>query len=219
MDIFRNWLNKNKDEILEKLNQIIFLEEWNKYAYGNISSWEMEVMCFYYHDHELAHLDQLKYGFVDFNELPEDPIIDRTFYKGGKEINIFKLNKICGTCIAKDKAKGTVTLLTPTGVVTVKFRKEYFAMFDKQISELGADGKKHVQEKSWFNRGSMIVVQGIRSGDQFITKKYANSGGHQLYKITEVFPNGEIALQTERYQGGKLLLIVFVPLDIAPWST
>ena len=202
MDTFRNWLSANKEDILKQLNTLIFKEEWDKYASGNISSWEMEVMCFYYHEHELAHLDQLKYGFVDFNELPEDPIIDRTFYNGGKEINIFKLNKICGTCIAKDKAKGTVTLLTPTGVVTVKFRKEYFAMFDKQISELGADGKKHVQEKSWFNRGSMIVVQGIRSGDQFITKKYASSGGHQLYKITEVFPNGEIALQTERYQGG-----------------
>ena len=202
MDTFRNWLSANKEEVLKQLNTLIFKEEWDKYASGNISSWEMEVMCFYYHEHELAHLDQLKYGFVDFNKLPEDPIVDRTFYKSGKEINIFKLNKICGTCIAKDKAKGTVTLLTPTGVVTVKFRKEYFAMFDKQISELGADGKKHVQEKSWFNRGSMIVVQGIRSGDQFITKKYASSGGHQLYKITEVFPNGEIALQTERYQGG-----------------
>lgn len=202
MDTFRNWLSENKEEVLKQLNSLIFKEEWDKYANGNISSWEMEVMCFYYHDHELAHLDQLKYGFADFNLLPEDPVVDRTFYKGGKEINIFKLSKICGTCIAKDKAKGTVTLLTPTGVVTVKFRKEYFAMFDKQISELGADGKKHVQEKSWFNRGSMIVVQGIRSGDQFITKKYASSGGHQLYKITEVFPNGEIALQTERYQGG-----------------
>ena len=75
-------------------------------------------------------------------------------------------------------------------------------MFDKQISERGADGVKHVIEKSWFNRGSIIVVQGIRSGDQFVAKKYASSGGHQLYKITEVFPNGEIALQTERYQGG-----------------
>ena len=76
-------------------------------------------------------------------------------------------------------------------------------MFDKRISEVGADGKKHVCEKSWFNRGSMVVFQGMRSGDQFITKKYASSGGaHQLYKITEVFPNGEIALQTERYQGG-----------------
>lgn len=202
MDIFRNWLSENKEEVLKELNTLIFKEEWDKYAKGNISSWEMEVMCFYYHEHELAHLDQLKYGFVDFNELPEDPIVDRTFFKGGKQINIFKLSKICGTCIAKDKAKGTVTIVTPTGVVSVKMSREYFALFDKQISEVGADGKKHVCEKSWFNRGSMVVFQGMRSGDQFVTKKYASSGGHQLYKITEVFPNGEIALQTERYQGG-----------------
>ena len=202
MNVFRAWLAKDKDKVLQELNTLIFKEQWDKYATGNYSSWEMEVMCFYYHEHELAHLDQLKYGFVDFFELPEEPIVEKSFYKGNKQINMFKLAKLCGTCIAKDKSKGNVTLLTPTGVVTVKMRKEYFAMFDKQISELGADGKKHVQEKSWFNRGSMIVVQGIRSGDQFITKKYASSGGHQLYKITEVFPNGEIALQTERYQGG-----------------
>ena len=202
MDVFRNWLSANKDEVLKQLNHLIFKEEWDKYAKGNVSSWEMEVMCFYYHDHELAHLDQDKYGFADFFNLPEDPIVERSFWKGEKEINIFKLSKICGTCIAKDKAKGTATVLTPTGVVTVKFRKEYFSMFDKQISERGLDGVKHVIEKSWFNRGSMIVVQGIRSGDQFVAKKYASSGGHQLYKITEVFPNGEIALQTERYQGG-----------------
>lgn len=202
MDTFRNWLAKDKEKVLQELNSLIFKDEWNKYAKGNLSSWEMEVMCFYYHDHELAHLDQLKYGFVDYFNLPEEPVVERSFFKGGKEIQIFKLSKICGTCIAKDKAKGTVTLLTPTGVVTVKFRKEYFSMFDKQISERGADGIKHVIEKSWFNRGSMIVVQGIRSGDAFIAKKYASSGGHQLYKITEVFPNGEMALQTERYQGG-----------------
>lgn len=204
MDIFRNWLSENKDEILQNLNQTIFKEEWDKYAKGgNLSAWEMEVMCFYYHDHELSHLNNLKYGFDDFFTLPEDPVVEKSFYKGDKQINIFKLSKICGTCIAKDKSKGNVILLTPTGVVTVKFRKEYFSMFDKRISERREDGTKKVIEKSWFNRGSMIVVQGIRSGDTFIPKKYAASGGaHQLYKITEVFPNGEIALQTERYQGG-----------------
>lgn len=203
MDTFRNWLSVEKDSVLKELNSLIFKDEWDKYAKGKLSSWEMEVMCFYYHEHELAHLDQNKYGFVDFFELPEDPVVERSFFKGGKEIKIFKLSKISGTCIAKDKTKGTVTLLTPTGVVTVKFRKEYFSMFDKQISERREDGTKKVIEKSWFNRGSMIVVQGIRSGDAFIPKKYASSGGaHQLYKITEVFPNGEIALQVERYQGG-----------------
>ena len=40
-----------------------------------------------------------------------------------------------------------VSLLTPTGVVTVKVWKNQFTAWDKQISERGADGKKHVIEK------------------------------------------------------------------------
>jgi DNA polymerase-3 subunit alpha len=202
MDIFRKWIASDKEEILKALNTEIFMEDWNKYAKGNISSWEMEVLCFYYHEHELAHINVDKYGFVDFHALPEDPIIEKTFQKNGKNINIFHLNRICGTCIAKNKTKSTVTILTPTGVVNVKFRKEYFAMFDKQISERGDDGVKHIVEKSWFNRGNMIVVTGIRSGDDFISKKYASTGGHQLYKIDEVLENGDLVLKDCRYQGG-----------------
>lgn len=202
MDVFRNWISENKKELLNKLNSYIFKEEWDKRASKNISAGEMEVMGFYYHEHELAKVDNIKYGFSDFFKLPEDPEVARSFFKGGKEIKLFKLAKICGTCIAKDKAKGVVTLLTPTGVVNVKMNREYFAMFDKQISEVGPDGTKHVIEKSWFNKGSMVVFQGIRSGDMFMPKKYTNSGmSHQLYKITEVLDNGEIVLQTERYQG------------------
>ena len=41
MDIFREWINKNKEEILDKLNTEIFIEDWNKYAKGTISAWEM----------------------------------------------------------------------------------------------------------------------------------------------------------------------------------
>ena len=203
MDTFRKWIATNKTDILNNLNTMLFKQEWEKYASGNFSSWEMEVLCYYHHEHELAGVNKLKYGFVDFFSLPEDPIVEKSFEKGGKIINIFKLSRICGTCIAKDNNKGTVTLLTPTGVVVVKFRKEYYSIFDKQISELQPDGTKKVIEKSWFNRGQMIVVQGMRSGDNFVAKKYAASGGHQLYKITEVLPQGEIVLQTERYQGGK----------------
>ena len=101
-----------------------------------------------------------------------------------------------------NKTKGTVTILTTTGVVNVKFRKEYFSLFDKQISERGADGVKHVVEKSWFNRGNMIVVTGIRSGDDFVSKKYASTGGHQLYKIDSILENGELRLKDSRYQVG-----------------
>ena len=202
MDVVRAFINENKDELLKSLNFKIFKEDWDKYAKGTISAWEMEVLCFYYHEHELAHVNQDKYGFVDYNLLPEEPIVEKTFQKGNKEIRMFKLDRICGTCIAKNKTKGTVTILTNTGVVTVKFSKEYFSMFDKQISERQADGTKKVMEKSWFNRGNMIVVTGIRNGDNFVSKKYASTGGHQLYRIESILPNGDLILQDQRYQGG-----------------
>ena len=202
MDIFRDWIAADKDRILDNLNTQIFLEDWNKYALGSISAWEMEVLCFYYHDHELKYVNRSKYGLSNFFDLSEEPEVEHSFSKGGKTINILKLSKICGTCIAKNKNKNIVTLLTPEGVVNIKFRKEYFSLFDKQISIRLSDGKKKVMEKSWFNRGNMIIVQGFRSGDNFIPKKYASSEGHQLYKIDSVDEYGDLTLKTERYQGG-----------------
>lgn len=201
MDVFRDWIAQEKGQILQNLNEKIFKDDWNKYALGTLSSWEMQALCFYYHEHELVNVDTQRYGFVDFAELPEEPIVERTFTKGSKTINIFKLSKICGTCIAKNKTKSTVTILTTSGVVNVKFRKEYFSLFDKQISEKQVDGSKKVMEKSWFNRGNMIIVMGIRSGDDFIAKKYASSNGHQLYKIDKINANGSLEIRSDRYQG------------------
>lgn len=206
MDVFRFWIKENNNRILTTLNEQIFAEDWEKYAgKGNISSWEMQVLCFYYHEHELANVNKLKYGLMDFNKISENPVIDKTYKKGNREIHLFKLYKICGTCIAKNKTKSIVTLLTTSGVVNVKFRKEYFALFDKQISEKGEDGKKHVIEHSWFERGSMIVVQGIRSGDDFVAKKYASSNGHQLYKIIDLNEKGDLMLQHERSKQGEMI--------------
>ena len=204
MDIFRKWITANKDTILFNLNSLIFKADWDKYATGNYSAWEMETMCFYYHQHELANIDYQKYGFSNFFKLSENPIVDRVFYKNGKPINIFKLSKICGTCIAKNKTKSTITLLTPEGVVNVKFRKEYFSLFDKQISEIQSDGTKKIMERSWFNRGEMIAVMGIRSGDDFILKKYSSSIGHQLYKIVEVSDDGNLVMTADRYKGENI---------------
>ena len=82
-----------------------------------------------------------------------------------------------------------------------QFQKEYFSLFDKRISERGEDGVKHIVENSWFDIGSMIIVQGIRSGDTFIAKKYETSVGHQLYHILEIDKNGDLVLQNERYKG------------------
>lgn len=201
MNVFRDWIAADKEGILKQLNTTIFMEDWNKYAQGSISSWEMEALCFYYHEHELANVNNAKYGFVDFTQLPEEPPVEKVFKRGPNLIPIYKLHTICGTCIAKNKVKSTVYLLTTTGVVPVKFRQEYFALFDKQTFQRNPDGTKTVIEKSWFNRGNMIVVQGIRRGDEFVPKKYASSKLHQLYHIDEVTKDGTLILRSDRLQG------------------
>lgn len=206
MDVFRDWLSKNKDKVLDELNFKIFQEDWIKYAgekgKDNYSAWEMEVLCFYYHDHELKNANLAKYGCSNFKLLPEEPVVEKTYpSKDGKDIKIFKLTHICGTCIAKNKTKGIVSLLTTSGVVNVRFRKEYFSLFDRQISTRDEKGNKHIAEHSWFNRGSMILVMGMRQGDDFVVKKYKMSSGHQLYKIKQICPNGDLILQDERTKG------------------
>lgn len=201
MDEIRNYITAHQQEVLDSLNQKIFLEDWGKYALGTISSWEMEALCFYYHEHELANVNFGKYGIMNFFNLSEEPVVERSFTKGDKTINLFKLTKIAGTCIAKNKDKGLVSILTTNGVVDVKFNKEYFAMFNKRISEVQEDGTKKIVEKSWFDRGNLILVQGMRSGNLFMAKKYQSTGGHQLYHIDKIENNGDLILRNVRKQG------------------
>lgn len=76
MDRARDWLKENQQTVLKEFNEALFLDSWNKYAKGNISAWEMESLCFYYHPHELINIDTLKYGISDFSKLPEEPVVD-----------------------------------------------------------------------------------------------------------------------------------------------
>lgn len=201
MDVFRNWIKSDAEGILDRLNTKIFMADWEKYAKGNLSSWEMESLCFYYHDHELKDVNKSKYGLVDYSSLPEEPKVERFIKRGGSQIPIYHLDMICGTCLAKDKTKHVVYLLTPNGVATVKFRGEHFAAFDRQVSRKNPDGTKTIVEKSWFSRGNMIMVQGIRRGDEFVTKKYSASNLHQVYHIDGIKENGDLVLRSERYDG------------------
>lgn len=202
MDIIRLYLQNHQEEVKEKINQNIFMEEWNKYALGTLSTWEMNSLCFYQHPHELINVDREKYGLQNFKELPTEPVVEREFKRGTQIIKLFKLTKICGTVIAKDKNHGLFTLLEPDGnVVTVRLGKERFAIYDKQISVKDTTGKKTVLEKSWLQRGNLLMLQGMRSGDEFVAKKYASTGGHTLYKIIKIEDNGELILLGERKQG------------------
>ena len=198
MEEARDYLKSHQQEMLKAYNTILFKKQWNKYAQGTISAWEMEALCFYYHDHELKYIDNAKYGIKDFFSLSSTPEVDYHFKRNGKQIPIYKLCRIAGTVIGKNDTRHSVILLTTSGVVSVKFTRDYYAMFNRQLSEKDETGKKHIVEKGWFTRGTKILVTGYRRDDTFVTKKYKNTGGHQLYKITNV-QGRNIDITSERY--------------------
>ena len=69
---------------------------------------------------------------------------------------------------------------------------------DKQISVKGADGKKHVIEKSIFSRGNKIIVTGVRRGDSFLAKTYARTPWHKVEQIVDISENGLLTIKAER---------------------
>lgn len=196
MDNIRQYIKKNHDELLNTLNDRIIQEMWDKYASGSDAKWSMDSVCFYQDKHELDGADLERYGISDFFDLPNEPEVDYHFTtKGGHEVTMYKIEKIAGTVIDRDKLKSLITLLTPRGVVSVR---AYGTMpfYDKQISEVQADGHKKIVERSMFTRGNMIIVQGIKRDEAtFFAKKYKNTPSHHFVKITEVFPDGSLAIE------------------------
>ena len=192
MDVIRPYVQKNAGELLQSVNYRLTADTWDKYCEGSLSKWEMDSVSFYSHEHELANLRTDYYEISDFAELPEEPEIERAIPIKGKLVPILRLHRIAGTVLDRDKAKKTVTLLTTSGVVTVKIFGAVFSNYDKQISERGADGKKHVIRKSEFARGNKIIVCGVRDGDSFRAKKYARTPFHLVETIEKVYENGTI---------------------------
>lgn len=204
MEGAKDWLKFNQERMLKEYNAELFRQCWEKYAKGNLSHWEMQALCFYYGEHELAEVNMYKYGVSDFNSLSSTPVVDYYFKRGNIQIPIFKLTRIIGTVLAKNDNKSSITLLTTTGVVNVKFSREYYAMFKKQISQIQPNGKKKVMEKGWFGRGNLLMITGFRREDTFVAKAYKSSDTHQLYKITAVM-GSDILLQHERWTSPEMI--------------
>ena len=196
-----DFIKENKDCLLEDLNRKIVEEMCEINISGNISHCEMEAMSFYYHDHELANLNRNLYNLENFQNISENPEVDRILNtKDGKEITLYKLHYIAGTVLDKNKMKNSITLLTPDGVVIVKIWKNQYAKYDKQISIIGDDGKKKIMERSWFKRGTLLFLQGIRRGDSFIPKAYKGSPYRvPIMKILEVNDDGTMVFTNKRF--------------------
>jgi DNA polymerase-3 subunit alpha len=196
MDNVREWLKENQQEALAEYNAALFLEIWDKYIKkDNLASWEMDSLCFYYHDHELKNMDNTKYGVVNFSDYSSEPIVEHLWRD---KVPIYKLFRIAGTVISKDDTRHSISLLTTDGVVPVKFNRDMYAMYKRQLSEVQIDGTKKVIEKGWFTRGTMLIINGYRRDDQFFAKRYSRTNGHTIYKITKINQDGSIIIENER---------------------
>ena len=186
-------------EFIDKINGERFRLLWDEKCQGSIPKWEMDSLGFYYTGHELEGIDRKKYTIVNFDKVPSQPIVVSEYMYKGQSKSRFRLMRIAGTVIDKDKNKNTVTLLTLDGVTVVKFYKGQFNFYDRQISEVNEDGTKTVIEKSWFTRGTKLMVTGYRREDQFIPKKYSDSiYKHTVQIIEEVLEDGGLLLKSDR---------------------
>ena len=202
MDIIRPFIKENNQELLDKVNNKLRQDLWDKYCLGNLSRWEMDSISCYIHGHELKNLKNGAYGLSNYSELPEEPVVNYEFKskETGQKVPLFKICRIAGTVLDKDKNKKMVTLLTNDSVVTVKIFGDAFTHYDRQISEKRPDGTKKVIEKSWLSRGNKIIVTGIKRDNNFIAKKYKNTPHHLVELITSIDDNGYIQTMKERME-------------------
>ena len=192
----------NTPEFLDKFNKARAKQSMIESVDGlDVNRWSFQACAFYSQEHELANVDLPKYSISHFSDLPEEPqFVERSFDK--RSWKQFELSAICGTVIGRTDSHKLVTILTPDNeVVNVKIPSDgAFAHYKAQLSTINPDGTKTVIEKSWFERGSLLICCGYRRGvDEFVTKKYkASIFPSQLMKITSI--NGsDIEIQTERY--------------------
>lgn len=188
------YIKLESKNLLEEVNNRILNDEMKKYGEGNISHWEMESVSFYSHPHELYFSNAT---FPSFKDLPSTPVVKKVKKIKDREINVFDMTEIGGTVIDKDKAHNTVTLLTEDGVVVVKIFKDTFANYDKQISKRNPDGSKTVVEKSWFSRGTLLIINGFRRDDNFVARN-KNKYEPAIIKIEKVNDDKTLKLKYER---------------------
>lgn len=199
MDELREYLNNNQDKYIQLLHEAEVSDIWENSCQGTLSAWEMESLGFYYHEHELANVSHIEFKFSNFYDLPDTPIPQKYIKYKDRDIPVFKLVNICGTVLDKSSYKHTVILLTPQGVVNVKCVAEQYSQYDKQISRLNKQTKKkEVVEKSWFKRGTKLIISGWRSGNQFLARSRQSEDKFAFYKINDIDDLGQ--LQITRYR-------------------
>lgn len=176
-------------ETLNNYNSLLLNTEWNKYCAGSVAHWEMESICYYSDIHELEEVDIDRfYNLSNFEDLPSEPAkIKKVNNRTKKEYLVNKTYVIAGVVVDKNKNKRIVTISTKTGVVDIKLSKEAYTTFDRKTDS----------DDSWFKRGSIILVNGYRKGENFFAKLDRDSMFTSVV-MQIVNNNGVLDIKTEK---------------------
>jgi hypothetical protein len=175
MAAIKTYISKNHDVLLEKLNNTLFMNEYEKYCSGDDLQWELDSINFFFNGHPLeTAIPEMPIAIDRIENIVEDAQ-DGQFIIKGKIIPKMKLYTLAGTVIDRDTTKSTVTLQCPDGVITLKVFKSLFASYNKADAETG--------EESFFEKGVHLLVTGIQRGSTFVPKTYKNTGRHSIVRI------------------------------------
>ncbi len=182
METLRAFIKNHHDELLKKLNDTLFENEFKKYCPGSVADWELDSLNFYFHEHPLAKvIPEIESRVPELNIDRVGDVVegaaDGEFYIKGKIIPKMKLYTLAGTVIDRDKTKGTVSIQCPSGVVTIKVYKDLYAAMVAVID----DEKGH--QDSYFEKGVHLLVTGIQRGSTFVPKVYKNTGRQAIERI------------------------------------
>lgn len=181
------------EEALSAYNEWLYKQLWQENAKGTESAWSMNTLNYYDKEHELAHVNEKLYGIENFFDLPEEPETYDTYsYYIGGELKVFpkyKITRIAGTVINADNSHHMIHLLTRQGCVPVKFDKGTYAFYNKKIGN----------EKSWFTRGTKLIITGYRKDQNFKPKRYNDTiYQHRCSRIDNFNADGTLDITAER---------------------
>lgn len=175
----KEYIKENHDTLLEKLNNILFTNEYNKYCDGDVLQWQLDALNFYFSAHPLTKaIPQItRETGISIDRVVDivEDAQDGEFFIKGKIIPKMKLFTIAGTVIDKNKVKGIVTIQCPSGVVNLKLYKDLFSTFVAIDEE--------TEQNSFFEKGTHLLVTGIQRGSTFIPKVYKNLNRKSILKI------------------------------------
>jgi DNA polymerase-3 subunit alpha len=176
-DTTRVWIKNNMEDLIEKIFEIEWKEEYDKYASGDILQWELDSLNFYHSGHPLTNV-KFPYENTALIDLKENDF-DGYWQIKGNSIPKLNLKMISGTVLVVNKKANIVVLSCPDGVMRVKCYKSQYAKYDKTVENEWGE----IIQEGFFKKGTHLRVNGFLRDGVFIPKVYGKNNGDPIVKI------------------------------------